>query len=602
MSMNCYRENTVSEMDVSSDMQLDIARCTIECVSRKRSLDVEYKESVSNEEPSIKLRKLNSIQLVPADQFSSSNVNICAFQDQLRYISDDKYLLILYYVRMKQKFLASIRSGYSRYKLFHPVTKNSYSVLEKISAGLSSILSTNTFLQNIANVKDDVFALIVSHVNAEQIRRRQGMFNRISSDVIIHILSYIDNENSTLETLRTLTGLSDDIEFYYRQRKILRLDDITLSQKFLKYLSFHPNITELHLTSCISQQLILRSKHNLPTVQHLVIDSKFPYKKFDIFSMMKIESLRILSTCDNIVCSDFTDDSSMDDDESLDDGETIDRGLLKKIALNQNILHLTIEHNIDVEVVRFIGPLVNLRSLKIKHLVCSYSAKPEYFSFLQNMIHLETLIVEEESETYDSDSTAFKYILQNVRNGIKTLHLIHGYDEYDEHHLEILSSLSTIEDLYISPGLLHDSFYRRTESMSSNLFSKLTNLRSLVISDSSEYYMDSQNDLGVNKTDFIRNNKVLRKLNLISCYVTRNGLENIIKCPNLEELVLSYSSEYYEEDIQTNEIIQLSVDDVTSLLISANWNRNIKITIYKSEKDFFDIDILRQVYPNITIR
>jgi hypothetical protein len=108
--------------------------------------------------------------------------------------------------------------------------------------------------------------------------------------------------------------------------------------------------------------------------------------------------------------------------------------------------------------------------------------------------------------------------------------------------------------------------------------------------------------MGREMLNFLSRNRVLAKLDVQSLFVTRDGLESIVSCPNLKELTLGYRNE-----LGVSKKSEISGYDVPTpariieILNTSQLASSLILTIHttSSPNDSFDALLLR--FPNTRI-
>lgn len=498
--------------------------------------------------------------------------DFCSIEKLFKEMSNEKYILLMRYTKEREKENFNSSKKDFKENFLHPLSHKSYISLKNIVCEFS-----NT--QNIINMNDEVHSLLKMYLSIEQKKRSQGFFQKLDPNVILYIFSYLDDENYKLEFLRNFTGLSSDVLIYYSLRESLKIRSKNPS---LNYLSLHKSIKNLDISFCNFESFL--ESLSIFKVENLTIGSRFPFKRVNYSNFIKFESLKI-------VCDDENRNIILNDDA------------LSFIIQNNNLKSLIIDCRINVKSLKIMSALSNLINLDLRKLSYSYDSQNEDFIFLERMNNLETLIVEEENEGCDGSSRAFSLIIERLPDSVKKLHMKHEFDDYDDDEMEILFSKSNIEDLYISTGIFNRFNVDQTSEISdASHFSKL---HSLTIADKLDSNLNVFGDFAHELKRFLKNSKNMRKLNLIGQYITKVGLKYVISCSNLEDITLSYDEGYYykceEEEIGDFDDIYISPKEFISCLISAGWDRNIKININTHHDSNIDFSLLEEFYPKLKV-
>ena len=414
----------------------------------------------------------------------------------------------------------------------------------------------------------------------EQKARNGKIFVNLPDDVLEHVYFFLDTNHKELEFFRTLKNnhpasllLSNSVKSYYKHRKELELSDLDLVEnpKYFTnfdcfYFKLHSHIVDIKIFECNNVSEFLKKIHLFKKLERLEISGACEFNFIDvIFPGIEIS----------------LGDKSMDNLRNL-----------------ENLTCL----NLEVRIVDSEEGLSN---------------DPD---FLYGLPKLKELIIHSFLSRDGLYSKAFSVIIDKISKNktLTKLHLKHDL-ESEPYNISSLIKLSTniqLEDLYIPLTLFYadfpsfnvkigkelmesifpDKHFKNAEDFISALFSKLTNLRSLTVANyPEEEYINSVNCMKEYVANFLKNNLVIEKLNLISLYVNRRGLLNIVTCKNLKHLYLSYHHRIYADDVTPSEI--------TSILINGKLGKDIKLTIQTSQDkdDDFDVDLLKTHFPNFEV-
>jgi hypothetical protein len=206
-------------------------------------------------------------------------------------------------------------------------------------------------------------------------------------------------------------------------------------------------------------------------------------------------------------------------------------------------------------------------------------------------------------------------ILENIPQTTTKISLIGDNlsGSYDRKNIKALCSYAQITELHVLSGFLYPQDFDEKNSkvalknfkFLTREFSKLVKLRSLTIHSLFGNSLFSGFTVNNGMLDFLRNNSVVEKLNLESVFVSENSLANILSCPNLKELTLSYLT-VDELDMGADNAGYdiLTPEKFIKILNGSQISGDLILTIYSTSafpKDSFDSLSLRFPKANVIV-
>jgi diadenosine tetraphosphate (Ap4A) HIT family hydrolase len=248
-----------------------------------------------------------------------------------------------------------------------------------------------------------------------------------------------------------------------------------------------------------------------------------------------------------------------------------------------------------------------------------YDRIEEESALLSSANNLEEFTLHCAEEVYDRICP----ILENIPHTTITKLSLIGKgveDSYDRTVIETLCMHTQLEELHVVSRFLYPQYFEFEEDnleyaldnprFLTREFSKLVKLRSLTINSLGNFSQFTEFTVNNGMFDFLRNNKVLEKLNLESVFLSKNSLNSIVSCINLKELTLSYFTKadlvgddnYSIEPGDKDGYNFLTPEEFIDILNGSELDNDLKLTIHSASffpEDSFDSLLLR--FPNAEV-